>query len=127
MKLAGLAAGLILMLQPPSANAERVAKCFFGARDLCECSALFTVLETEETAEGRRQIQEWRALSGKLRFWFYPVMGKELGDRLTDARIYEWRILTSTIETKREFAQVVSSCARVWDNTLTCLPVSIGP
>ncbi|KIC25314.1 hypothetical protein GC1_02640 [Leisingera sp. ANG1] len=127
MKFLGLAAGLMLMLQAPFANAERAPKCFGRAGELCECSALFSVLETEPTSAGQQRMAEWWELAERLRFWSYPVMGKDLGDRLINARIVEWRTLPSTIETHREFAQFLSSCARFWDGSLSEVPVSIGP
>ncbi|OED47596.1 hypothetical protein [Leisingera sp. S232] len=127
MKFMALAAGLICMLQAPFANAERAPKCFGWAVEYCECSALFSVLETELTTPEQRKMDEWRKLAERLRSWSYSMMGKELGDRLIDARIVEWRTLPSTIETHREFAQILSNCARFWDGSLSELPVSIGP
>ncbi|UWQ55462.1 hypothetical protein [Leisingera caerulea] len=114
-------------MQAPFANADHVPKCFGQAFEHCECSALFSVLETEDTDEGRRQTEEWRLLSDKLRSWSYTVMGKKLADQLIDARVAEWRTASSAIDTHQEFAQVLSSCARFWDGSLSDFPVSIGP
>jgi hypothetical protein len=127
MKTSKLAVGFVLLLQVSLASAEPAPKCFGSALELCECSALFSVLEVEATTAGRHRMREWRALAKTLRISSYPVMGEALGNQLIDAKIAEWRALPSTVDTHREFSLLLSRCARFWDGSLTHLAVSIGP
>ncbi len=108
-------------------QANGAPQCFSYAKPLCECSAVFAVLEDSVIETGTNETEEWRRLSDNLRLHSYSVMGKKLGDLFIDAQIDVLLNSTDSIEARIRLGQLLSRCLVYLEQDVGYPKVIVGP
>ena len=99
---------IILLVLPRPVQASGAIHCGFAQR-LCECSALFAVLETsDDDAELEAKL---RSKSQELRELVYRRHGRSGGDRMVDSQIKALQDSSDDLKDGILLAQMLSRCS----------------
>ena len=120
-----IAVTILNMATAPAASAE-IPSCP-AAQILCECSAVFSIIELEDAANNEKAVMEFRDTAASLKLSSMSLDGTSMVELVIRKRIKYWTSLVDNIQSRIELAQVLADCSKFHDKDLRGIRLSITP